>query len=351
MVININMDDCSLCDESAVYICTSCNILLCKDHRDIHESRKKEHKTKQLSVNLNPEKLSKIVEKLFLKIKAIGECEERIVQETAALLKKIQSMRLYALNIVREKRKKYIRLLKISQERLLVKQMREISFQVKTNIEEKVSESNEIEEFYKLAFLKESNIIQLEEIKDPILDLSMLLLTDLLSDKVKRLNPRACSVNIGLEVGEIISLIDQAQDGDPDLLVYLGALLLVKLDRGAPQGNKIIPSLYKACRIIHNLRPQLIPSMSLHVSSIVSTEVSKAEDDISVIDWLETANYAMQLEGATQAPRSAINLRLAAMFEPRIRRICRETPEECVLETLDYLLKARKYGFMLDDKK
>ena len=44
--------------------------------------------------------------------------------------------------------------------------MREIPSQVKTNIGEKVSsESNEIEEFYKLAFLKESEIIKLEEIK------------------------------------------------------------------------------------------------------------------------------------------------------------------------------------------
>ena len=45
--------------------------------------------------------------------------------------------------------------------------MREITIQVKTNVEEKVSsDSNEIEEYYKLAFLKESHIIQLEEIKD-----------------------------------------------------------------------------------------------------------------------------------------------------------------------------------------
>ena len=121
MIITINMDDCSVCDNSAVYICTSCNILLCKDHRDIHESRKKEHKTKQLSVNLNPEKLSKIVEKLFLKIKAIGECEERIVQETAALIEKIQSMCINALNNVREKQEKYIRLFEISRERLIAK--------------------------------------------------------------------------------------------------------------------------------------------------------------------------------------------------------------------------------------
>ena len=122
MFININMDDCSVCDESAVYACTSCNIFLCKDHRVIHErSKKKEHTIKELGTNLNPEKLSKILEKLFLKIKAIGECEERIVQETAALIEKIQSMCINALNNVREKQEKYIRLFEISRERLIAK--------------------------------------------------------------------------------------------------------------------------------------------------------------------------------------------------------------------------------------
>ena len=95
------MDDCSVCDESAEYVCTSCNILLCKDHRVMHEkSKKKELNIKQFGTNPNLEKLSKILKKLFLTIKATGECEERILQETAALIEKIQSMCLYALNIV-----------------------------------------------------------------------------------------------------------------------------------------------------------------------------------------------------------------------------------------------------------
>ena len=182
-----------------------------------------------------------------------------------------------------------------------------------------------------------------------IKDLSILVRTDLRSDKVQRLNPRACSANIRLEVGEINSLFDQAQGGDPDLIVYLGALLLVKLDSIAPQGTQILPVFYKACTIIQNLRPQLIPSMALCLSSIVSTEISEAQDDQSVIDWLMAANYTMQFEGATKAPRSATNVRLALMFGPRITRICREITGEYVLQTLEYLLIARRYGFMLDD--
>ena len=88
--------------------------------------------------------------------------------------------------------------------------------------------------------------------------------------------------------------------------------------------------------------------MALHISSIVSTEVSEAKDDKSVIDWLQPANYALGLQGATKAPRSATNVRLALMFGPRITRICRKTTGEYILQTLEYLLKAREYGFTLE---
>ena len=105
--------------------------------------------------NLILEEIAKIVENLSLKIKIAGECQVRIMQETITLIKKIQSICMNAINTVREKEEKYIRLLKISQQRLLSEQMREIKSELEKTIEIKLPtpDFNETEDFYKLSFL------------------------------------------------------------------------------------------------------------------------------------------------------------------------------------------------------
>ena len=166
------MEECSVCDISARYICTTCNIHLCEDHQVVHKSKKKDHNFHQLGIELNSEEIAKIVENLSLKIKIAGECQVRIMQETITLIKKIQSICMNAINTVREKEEKYIRLLKISQQILLSEQMREIKSELEKTIEIKVPtpDFNETEDFYKLSFLHEQTMIKLEEVRDALAD-------------------------------------------------------------------------------------------------------------------------------------------------------------------------------------
>ena len=176
-------------------------------------------------------------------------------------------------------------------------------------------------------------------------DLYLLIYSDLRSARVQALNERACSINVRLELAEITGFLDEARD--PELLTYLGALLLVKLDRLGPQGPQAIQLLYKACTAIINNNQDLAPSMAYYASSVIANEMMKS-DDPSALRWAEAANYISQFQGATTAPTSATNIRFAKLFWPRASQICRNTTGEYVIETLDYLIAARKYGFDLE---
>ena len=176
-------------------------------------------------------------------------------------------------------------------------------------------------------------------------DLFDLISKDLRTDHIKHLNSRAHSLTIHLPLPEISAYLTESQD--PELLVYLSALLLVKLDRVAPTGPLAIPMLSMACTTMAVHRPDLIPNMAHYLSAIVATEMMKASDTDALV-WAEVAYCTQQYEGASTAPTHSGNIRLARLLWPRASQLANAPRAEEVIEIIDLLAKARRFSFDLD---
>ena len=177
-------------------------------------------------------------------------------------------------------------------------------------------------------------------------DLSELIYSNLYRESIQAINQNGLSINLYSQAEIIDDLLSKVKNTEDS--AYLGALLLLKLDRVSPSGAKVIPMLQKACNAIITNTPQLIPSMNYYASSIIVTEIMKSHEE-SVISWIETINYLSRYEGARDAPRSAANTRLAMLFWSRATRIHKNTTEEFIMETLYMLNTGRNLGFSLED--
>ena len=82
------MEECSVCDETALYVCKTCEMFLCKEHKVMHEKRKKGlHIIENLWFKLTPHQISIIIKSLTLKIRAATDCQVKVLQETEAYIK------------------------------------------------------------------------------------------------------------------------------------------------------------------------------------------------------------------------------------------------------------------------
>ena len=152
------MAECYNCiSNPPLYACINCKILMCEDDREMHAKRRPDHDFERAKIKLVHDELVKIVENLSLKIKKADECQEKIIQETEALIEKIQSMRRDALEIIKRIQKNYIKLLEMSQQALLPEQTAEIRLEMKKQIKLEVPslEFSKIEDFYRLNFIAE----------------------------------------------------------------------------------------------------------------------------------------------------------------------------------------------------
>ena len=177
-------------------------------------------------------------------------------------------------------------------------------------------------------------------------DLSELIYSNLYRESIQAINQNGLSINLNSQAEIIDDLLSKVKNTEDS--AYLGALLLLKLDRASPSGAKVIPMLQKACNAIITNTPQLIPSMNYYASSIIVTEIMKSREE-SVISWIETINHLSRYEGATDAPRSAANTRLAKLFWSRATRMHKNTTEEFIIETLHMLNTGRNLGFSLEN--
>ena len=176
-------------------------------------------------------------------------------------------------------------------------------------------------------------------------DLLELICTDLRTDHIRSLNESAYSSGLRLDLDQLYAYNLAASD--EALLVYLSALLLIKLDRVVPTGPRAIPMLYRACSAIAAYRPDLIPSMARYASSIVGNEMMKAENH-DALDWAEASNFVLQYPGTSTTPRSATNIAFAKLFWHRANQMNNNPKREEVVETLDMLARARILGIELD---
>ena len=169
------MEKCAICDRSELYQCNACNVILCEEHKILHEqSMDGKHVFVNIGKRLNSEEIANILKKLTMKIKLAGECQVLILKETNNLIRKIKSMCMLSINIIKNKQQNYINLLRTCQKRLLPAQMKEIELQLNTAIAINVPacEIKEIEEFYKLDFLRGAvnlNLTCSSELKDHLL--------------------------------------------------------------------------------------------------------------------------------------------------------------------------------------
>ena len=152
------MNDCTVCDKAGWYICRSCKINLCKDHKSMHEKSKKgDHICEKANINLTSEHIVKIVENLSGKIKAVNDCRSRIINATIALIDKIQAMSAQAIKLLKVKQKKYTFILSRINDQISHKELKEIELQLKIILKLNVPNRKfeELEKFYELDFLKE----------------------------------------------------------------------------------------------------------------------------------------------------------------------------------------------------
>lgn len=64
------MEDC-ICGESATYLCKPCNVVVCHEHKPIHEKTQKEHIFEEFPKNF----ATKIVENRHSKMKISNKCK------------------------------------------------------------------------------------------------------------------------------------------------------------------------------------------------------------------------------------------------------------------------------------
>ena len=151
----VNMELCVVCDIQAVNQCTTCRVFLCKEHKRSHESKKGAHK---FGIVLTSEERKIILEDLSSKSKMAYECQTIILKSTNELIERIQGKCREALGVVNKLCQKYEKLLINYQNTISKKQMEEAEKQLNITLEIYLPQLDfkEIENFYKVDFLKES---------------------------------------------------------------------------------------------------------------------------------------------------------------------------------------------------
>ena len=162
-----SMEECSVCDATALHVCKSCPIILCNDHKITHENSKKgEHIFESIGLQLNSYQISKILENVSLKLKAAYNCKVTVLEETEVLIEKIQSMCTEAIKTIQENQQKYIDILRICNNRLSVEQITEIESDLATSliVITPTHEFKDIKDFYKLNLLHESEPLSISSL-------------------------------------------------------------------------------------------------------------------------------------------------------------------------------------------
>ena len=152
------MEDC-LCGEKAAYLCSSCKVFICEEHKDLHEkNKKKAHVFEEIFKHPDSSKPKRIVENLILKISLMKRLKEIIVLETETIIEKIESLCMNALDAVELRIAYYMKLLKVSQQRSLAQDFTEADDQLALALTLSIPDLNfrEIQEFYNHEFAKES---------------------------------------------------------------------------------------------------------------------------------------------------------------------------------------------------
>ena len=153
------MELCIVCDQQAIYQCTTCIVFLCKEHKLLHESKQGVH---TFIIKISSEQRKTILEDLSSKITSVNEFQVAFLHYTNELVASIQIMCRQALSAANELRKKYENLFIICHNSVDDQQMKEIENQLGIYIEVYLPQQDfkEIENFYKSDFLKESVRIQ-----------------------------------------------------------------------------------------------------------------------------------------------------------------------------------------------
>ena len=101
------MEKCP-CGEKAVYICKPCKGTFCKVDKIMHEKgTQRVHIFEKIGKKLNSKLRTIVMNDLSSKIQLTDECEEILNGETKRIMAKIQKMHIHALNIIKQKQKKY----------------------------------------------------------------------------------------------------------------------------------------------------------------------------------------------------------------------------------------------------
>ena len=153
------MEDCALCCQKSRYMCRTCKISLCKQHKLLHQQKKsKDHTFQSLGVKLSPLQISRIHEDLSLKMNITLQCEMHILKETQQLIGIIQTLSTQVLSTIRQKQQIYSDLLKICHKRLISDQLNSIDkeLQISLSLLTPLPELQELFAFYTSNFLSES---------------------------------------------------------------------------------------------------------------------------------------------------------------------------------------------------
>ena len=153
------MEECITCGRKALYTCKPCNALFCEEHKTIHEmNTKRLHIFEVLKLRLDSSQTARIVENLTLKINKVKEFQERIVQETTALIQKIGELCKNSLTNAKAMLKYYKHLLQITQNALEPEEFNILEKQLDTTLSFNISALNlkEVQEFYNCELLEKS---------------------------------------------------------------------------------------------------------------------------------------------------------------------------------------------------
>ena len=163
------MEGCPNCDRDASYMCTSCKTFLWKKPKiEMEILSNEENIVKEMPTELEIKDIFKVIKNMTLKIQITDKCIREIISTTQMLTAKIEGMCMKAIKTMKEKKKHYSNIIKISKNKLISHERDKIEreLQISTSNSFPALDFKDIDTFYQYNFLKEMiNISQLDFMK------------------------------------------------------------------------------------------------------------------------------------------------------------------------------------------